>query len=391
MSITCYLAPDPIQSTFFIPGGNTPANGGQLFFYSSGTSTKTTVYKDNLGATAWSNPIVLDSGGNLPSGGEVWIPSGVTVKVVFAPSNDTDPPSSPYWSKDNLAGVNDIAFPSASVGFITGRLTAQSGSAVPTSDISTTRIFYTPYNGNIINIYNGSGSWNQYVYSEIGMTLPTSTAVYDVFVTVSSGTPLLTTKAWVSDLVRSTGALTLQNGILVNAQDLTQLYLGTLYASSGVVLDQAAFRYLYNYYNQIDRPMQVKPSTSVWTYSTGTIRQANNDPAMALNFVVGQVTQVNAFINQVGQATSPARFEMANAIGVNTVTSFTTSGANDFFSVSTGANDFTPIHAMYLGYPAQGRNSFNWLEAVGNAVTSVKFGDQGSILLRVGMYGSFRG
>lgn len=106
---TCFLAPDPIQSCQLIPGGNTPANGGQLFFYLAGTSTKTTVYRDPAAVTAWSNPIVLDSGGNLPSGGEVWIPTGITVKVVFAPSNDTDPPASPYWSRDNLSGINDVS------------------------------------------------------------------------------------------------------------------------------------------------------------------------------------------------------------------------------------------------------------------------------------------
>jgi len=105
---TTYYAPDPIQSMQFIPGGIVPANGGQLFFYAAGTSTKTTVYKDNAGAVTWSNPIVLDSGGNLPSGGEVWFQSGITYKVVFAPSNDTDPPTSPYWTKDNLAGMNDV-------------------------------------------------------------------------------------------------------------------------------------------------------------------------------------------------------------------------------------------------------------------------------------------
>ena len=104
---TCFLAPDPIQSTQFIPGGNTPANGGQLFFYAAGSSTKQTVYRDNAAAVAWANPIVLDSGGNLPSGGEVWFPTGQSFKVVFAPSNDTDPPASPYWSKDNLTGMND--------------------------------------------------------------------------------------------------------------------------------------------------------------------------------------------------------------------------------------------------------------------------------------------
>ncbi len=113
--MTTYYCPDPIQSTQFIPGTNTPANGGQLFFYQGGTSTKVTVWKDNAAAVAWANPIVLDSGGNLPAGGEVWQQTAQPLKVVFAPSNDTDPPTSPYWTKDNLHGLNDPALlPAAS-------------------------------------------------------------------------------------------------------------------------------------------------------------------------------------------------------------------------------------------------------------------------------------
>lgn len=103
-----FLAPDPIQSTQFIPGTNTPANGGQIFFYSNLSSTKVTVYKGPTTATAWTNPIVLDSGGNLPSGGEVWLQSGTTYTAKFCPANDGDPPTSPYWTKDNLSGINDF-------------------------------------------------------------------------------------------------------------------------------------------------------------------------------------------------------------------------------------------------------------------------------------------
>jgi hypothetical protein len=104
-----FLAPDPIQSTFFIPGTNTPGNGVQLFVYTAGTTTKTTVYKDNAGVSSWSNPIVLDSGGNLLSGGVVWILGGTKIKVVWAPSNDTDPPTSPYRTIDNISGINDTS------------------------------------------------------------------------------------------------------------------------------------------------------------------------------------------------------------------------------------------------------------------------------------------
>jgi microcystin-dependent protein len=79
-----------------------------LFFYADGSvSTKQTAFKDSAGNTAWTNPLVLDSGGNLPSGGQVWFTAGQTYKVVFAPSNETDPPASPYRTLIGLAGIND--------------------------------------------------------------------------------------------------------------------------------------------------------------------------------------------------------------------------------------------------------------------------------------------
>lgn len=117
---TCFLAPDPVQSTFFIPGSATPGNGVLLFTYSSGTSTKVTVYKDSNGATPWTNPIVLDSGGNLPNGGVVWIPSGTMLTVKWCPSNDTDPPASPYRTIDAIAGVNDVTATGAVTEWVNG-------------------------------------------------------------------------------------------------------------------------------------------------------------------------------------------------------------------------------------------------------------------------------
>jgi len=117
---TCFLAPDPIQSTFLIPGGNTVGNGVQIFCYTAGSTTKSTVYKDNAAAASWTNPIVLDSGGNLPSGGSVWIPTGVTMKFVYAPSNDTDPPASPYRTLDNISGVNDVGGAAAQSQWVAG-------------------------------------------------------------------------------------------------------------------------------------------------------------------------------------------------------------------------------------------------------------------------------
>jgi hypothetical protein len=111
---TCFLAPNPVQVTFFIPGTAVPATGAKVFFYQDGTTVKQTVYKDDQAGVAWANPIILDSGGNLPLGGVVWFPQGQVFTVVWAPFNDTDPPGSPYRSIDDLSGINDVSAPTSS-------------------------------------------------------------------------------------------------------------------------------------------------------------------------------------------------------------------------------------------------------------------------------------
>jgi hypothetical protein len=102
---TYLLAPSPCNTTFFIPGTNQPGNGVQVFTYTANTNTKVSVAKDAAGAALHTNPIVLDSGGNLPSGSSMYILSGQTIDVVYAPANDTDPPASPYRTVQDVIGV----------------------------------------------------------------------------------------------------------------------------------------------------------------------------------------------------------------------------------------------------------------------------------------------
>lgn len=174
---TCFLAPDPVQSTFFIPGGNTPGNGVLVFFYVSGSSTKQTVYKDPAAAVAWTNPIVLDSGGNLPLGGEVWFPQGQTFTVKWCPSNDSDPPTSPYRTMDNLAGMNDssgtvtewLSGPTPT--FVSGTVFTVSGDQTTTFTVSrrirTTNTSGTVY-GTIITSAFGGGLTTVTVVNDSG-------------------------------------------------------------------------------------------------------------------------------------------------------------------------------------------------------------------------------
>jgi len=90
----------------FVDSAGNPAVGNKLFFYVAGsTSTKQNTYTDSTGASADANPIVLNALGEPTN--QIWWTQGQSYKIVYAPSTDTDPPTSPIWTIDNLWGIND--------------------------------------------------------------------------------------------------------------------------------------------------------------------------------------------------------------------------------------------------------------------------------------------
>ena len=97
------IAPSPRQQ--FEDANGLPYSGAKLFTYVAGSITKQATYTTSIGGTANSNPIVLDSAGRTPYG--VWLTAGLSYKFVLAPSTDTDPPTSPIFTEDNISGVND--------------------------------------------------------------------------------------------------------------------------------------------------------------------------------------------------------------------------------------------------------------------------------------------
>lgn len=68
-----YLSPvGGAAAQFFDDNGN-PLSGGKLYSYEAGTTTPKVTYTTNAGNVARTNPIVLDSAGRVPNGGEIWI------------------------------------------------------------------------------------------------------------------------------------------------------------------------------------------------------------------------------------------------------------------------------------------------------------------------------
>lgn len=88
----------PVLKQKFFASSGVPLNGGKLFTYIAGTTTKQATFKDSAGAGTNTNPIILDYRGEC----DCWIPPNVGYKFVLAPSTDTDPPTNPIFTVDNV-------------------------------------------------------------------------------------------------------------------------------------------------------------------------------------------------------------------------------------------------------------------------------------------------
>lgn len=75
-----------VAAQFFTDNG-VPLAGGKLFSYAAGTTTPRVTYTSSSGATARTNPIILDAAGRVPNGGEIWVTSQA-YKFVLKDSND---------------------------------------------------------------------------------------------------------------------------------------------------------------------------------------------------------------------------------------------------------------------------------------------------------------
>jgi hypothetical protein len=243
------------------------------------------------------------------------------------------------------------------------RLTLTSGLPVTTSDVTgATTIYCTPYKGNKIALYDGA-NWNIRTSAEFSLALGTlsSGKPYDVFCYDNAGTPTLGSLAWTNDTTRAT-ALARQDGVLVKSGDATRRYLGSFYTTSTTQTeDSIANRYLFNYYHRVKRLMRRLETTASWTYTTDTIRQANNSTSNQLNFLIGvQEDCVNAFVKG-GLSNSSTGIAAYVSIGLDSTTAEATgvlSGAID----TALANARLATHSSYAGYPSAGRHYLSWLE-----------------------------
>lgn len=127
----------------FFSNAGVPLAGGKIYTYAAGTTTNKATYTGSTGATAHTNPIVLDSTGRVP-GGEIWLLSTDAYKFVIKDSADVL-----LGTYDNLAGgassislaqlIADLASPTgaAMIGYTTGTVaTALAANAAATTSLA---------------------------------------------------------------------------------------------------------------------------------------------------------------------------------------------------------------------------------------------------------------
>ena len=211
-----------------------------------------------------------------------------------------------------------------------GRLTLTSNTPVMSADVTAaTSVYYAPYVGNIVPIYNGTNVIPTAI-SQLTLALDSvntdtgyqqSGKLFDLFIANNAGTIVLCSgPAWTSNTARGRGAGTTQinqsiSGLWTNTNAMTcrwgsatantlsvpannATYVGTMYATAN---GQTAMQFapagasggsnnmvaLYNAYNRINLSSTELDSTASENYTTAAWRALNNNNNNRITWVDG--------------------------------------------------------------------------------------------------------
>jgi YVTN family beta-propeller protein len=208
-----------------------------------------------------------------------------------------------------------------------GRLTLTSNTPVMTADATAqTSVYYTPYQGNIVPIYDGT-NMQSYTFGQLTLALSStnhpSGEVFDVYASLQSGNVVLSAMAWGSNSSRSSSAggksgtgnatITQVDGLWVNNAAISAsdsfngstgyaipqgqgTYLGSFYTTAagqtGINFKPAAAAGgsnniigFWNAYNRVRISSMCSDSNTGWTYATATWRPLDGGSSNTKNRV----------------------------------------------------------------------------------------------------------
>lgn len=294
-----------------------------------------------------------------------------------------------------------------------GYLTLTSGTPIITGDVtSATTVYYTPFKGNLINIYDGS-SFPLKTFSELSIALTSSQAastIYDLFVINDAGTlRLVSGPAWSSNTAgscsRGTGAGTTElqrlNGLWTNKVSMTGTYgsstvtvaankgtyVGSIFVdgSAGQVTCHRSYGQsrkwgVWNAYNRATVYLKAGDGTSTWTYNTNAFRVSNNSAANSLTIFSGLAEEI--YTSDFYQNIQINNGNHANTIGIGLNSTTAPSEFSSFGAAAAGSNVSTNgfYGAKTIVPPSLGINVLSCLENGGQATTTFYGTSQGMIL-----------
>jgi len=364
---------------------------GNVVMSASPTTTGT------IGAAAitLTTPLAVASGGtglNTLTSANLLVGAGTSDVTFIAPGSSANVLTSngSVWSSSApAAGWEPLSA-------CEGRLTATSGLPVTTADVSAaTSIYYTPYVGNKIALYDGSSGWDLVAFTEITISLSglTASKPYDIFCYNNSGTATIETLVWTDTSTRAT-ALVVQNGVLVKTGATTRRYLGTIFinASGAQTDDTFLKRYIWNMYNRVPRVLRRVTATTSWTYSTATVRQAAADTANQVEVIIGVAEVPVAIVVQAQIAHTTATVNMAVGLGEDSTTTVSTSCVCSIGNAAV-ANKALPTSCTLDITPAAGHHYYAWLEWTEAVATGTFYGQYLGVspMLRSGISGTIDG
>lgn len=276
---------------------------------------------------------------------------------------------------------------------VQGRLSLNSSDPINSGGTAgAVSVFFVPYKGNRISLYNGS-TWNTCTFSAITGSLSGLTANknYDVFVYDSNADKVADTLdlvVWSTDTARVTNLAT-QDGVYVKSGATGRRYVGTIRitATTGQCESSPTKRYVWNYYNRIDAYFADGDTTDTWTYALAAFRVFNNDSTNnRLEFVCG-VAEDPIFLYAISSV-SGAQPAMIG-IGMDSTTTPNTTASFNSYIKGAAAGDNGMVYAQFNGFGfGAGYHAVYPLESAPNATSVTFMGDNGISDLRTGIAGT---
>jgi len=242
-----------------------------------------------------------------------------------------------------------------------GRLTLASADPEGNTSVSAgTTLYFAPYNGNDVALYDGT-KWANYAFSTLSLALTglAATTNYDIFLNNNAGTLTLTAVAWSGNNARAT-ALAMQDGIYVKSGAPTYRYLGMIRTTStaGTCADTLYQRFVWNYYNQRVRRVATYNTNASWTYTTSTAREYNGGTGQVRGeFILGMPQYISGHSGQYASGGSGCIYTFLVYNGSNynfTQTQYTSGYLVN--SLQTGME--VPIGYSYMTQFENGGTSF---------------------------------